>query len=499
MDERLRRFEREGRGGGDTIMEIRVIRERLRAGTLSAERAELLAHIGHEPARIALGLGDAKPVLTEEENLAWWRVLAQAGREAGVRAAIALARPHLCESIWGHDRFAGVAEEAWQAVEALEEWVRSPGETRVTAFQAAVTQAVEAPHPAGGVGILVAISGLITASAYEEAIVHFGESMFHSRVQFDILVARMRRDLVPWALGEPDPIATRHLEEGRHFGADPDISRCVSFSRDGRFVVSSSFTGSVTVRDAVSGAIVRDFERGRGQVFAAAFSPDGTRVFAGGTWSNSRLLEVSSGRLVHEIPQLEVQDVAFVDDARVLAAGDKGELVLWDVATPKEVRRFEGHERMVTHVGVASGGRAVSASSDETIRVWDLETGAQVGLWKQPASIDSVALSPDGRHVALGCGRGQVRLLALDDGAEVRVFDGRSATVYGLAFTPDGSRLLAVMSADGTQIFEWSVSSAEVLRTWDYFHAVTFHIAVSPDGKRFLTGDREGGLREYVL
>ncbi len=498
MDERLRRFERAARDG-DALTEVRRIRERLRAGVLTAERAELLAHIGHENTRVALGLSEPKPIETPEENLAWWRTFARFGREAGVRGALALARPHLCASVWGHDRFAGVSEEAWHGIEALEDWVRAPSEERVAAFQRAVTAAVEAPEPAGGAGILVAISGLITATDYEEAIVQLGQGAPLSREGFESLLARMRKDLVPWALGEPDPLSLREREEGRHFGADPDISRSVSFSSDGRLVLSSSRGGAVMVRDAVTGAIVRAFERVRGEIFSAAFSPDAVAVLATGQWGPCRLLDVATGALVREIPQKDAQDVAFVDDSRALIAGDGPRLALWDVNAGREVRVFEGHERMVTHVLVTPTGRVVSASSDQTVRVWDLETGAQLASWPQPESIGSVVLSPDGRSVLVGLSYGKIRLLDLETGVDVKTFQSDRGSVYGLSFLPDGSGFVSVISSRGTWIEQWSLASSEPVRTWESFHALTFHVAVAPDGKRFNTGDREGGLRAYPL
>jgi WD40 repeat protein len=339
----------------------------------------------------------------------------------------------------------------------------------------------------------------MTTPDFLAGITAFGEGGAHARSSFDTVLARIRKDLVPWALRERDPLMTRHLEEGRHFGVDPDISRSISFSRDGRHLLTTSRGGSVTIRDAVTGVIVRDFARVRGEVFAAAFSPDATKVLAAGYWSPSRLLDVATGAELRTFPHGEgVQDVAFVDDARVLTAGDDGRLRLFDAATGRELRTFEGHERMVKNVLVAPGGRVVTAGSDETVRLWDVETGAALGTWKQPASIESAALAPGGAQVLLGLGNGAMHLVDLDGGA-ARVFEGPYGSVYGVAFVPDGRRILSVFSSGGSKIIERDTATGDVLRTWDSFHALTFHIAVAPGGDRFMTGDREGGLRVYTL
>ena len=58
---------------------------------------------------------------------------------------------------------------------------------------------------------------------------------------------------------------------------------------------------------------------------------------------------------------------------------DDRTLRLWDLETGAELRRFEGHERRVTSVAVLPDGRrALSGSEIRTLRLWDLETGAEL-------------------------------------------------------------------------------------------------------------------------
>ena len=56
-----------------------------------------------------------------------------------------------------------------------------------------------------------------------------------------------------------------------------------------------------------------------------------------------------------------------------------------------------------------------------------------------------------------------------------------------------------MISSRGTRILLREVETGDVVRRWVDFHALAFHVAVAPDGKRFLTGDREGGLRSFGL
>jgi len=66
--------------------------------------------------------------------------------------------------------------------------------------------------------------------------------------------------------------------------------------------------------------------------------------------------------------------LALSPDGRRLLTGHQDRMVrLWDVATGKELQRFEGHTGAVQCVAFSTdGGRAVSGGSDNTVRVWGL-------------------------------------------------------------------------------------------------------------------------------
>ena len=67
------------------------------------------------------------------------------------------------------------------------------------------------------------------------------------------------------------------------------------------------------------------------------------------------------------------------DGRRALSGSDDRTLRLWDLETGAELRRFEGHTRWITSVTVlADGRRALSGAYDLTLRLWDLETGAEL-------------------------------------------------------------------------------------------------------------------------
>jgi len=62
------------------------------------------------------------------------------------------------------------------------------------------------------------------------------------------------------------------------------------------------------------------------------------------------------------------------------------------------------------------GRRAVSASGDQTLKVWDLERGEVVATFTGESSILCCAVGPDGVTIVAGESSGRVHLLRLENG-----------------------------------------------------------------------------------
>lgn len=90
----------------------------------------------------------------------------------------------------------------------------------------------------------------------------------------------------------------------------------------------------------------------------------------------------------------------------------------------------------------------MSGSDDQTVRIWDMDTGAcKILAIIEPESIsagvNSVAVSPDGRWVAAGSYHNLVRIWDASTGALVERLRGHTSSVSSVAFTPDGRGLVS--------------------------------------------------------
>jgi len=244
-----------------------------------------------------------------------------------------------------------------------------------------------------------------------------------------------------------------------------------------------------------------------GYVTSVAFSPNGRQVLTGSWDGTARVWDAATGK---ELRQFEghtgwVLSVAFSPDGRQVLTGSGNPFErtsdntarLWDAATGQELRRFEGHTDPVTSVAFSPDGRQVlTGSGDKTARLWDAATGKELRRFEGHTDwVVSVAFSPDGRQVLTGSGflgifgesrDNTARLWDVTTGQEFRRFEGHTEAVWSVAFSPDGRQVLTG-SGDKTARL-WDAATGKELRRFEGHTEAVWSVAFSPDGRQVLTG-----------
>ena len=150
------------------------------------------------------------------------------------------------------------------------------------------------------------------------------------------------------------------------------------------------------------------------------------------------------------------------DGARVVSAGFDYNLMLWDLAVPRQPRRMQGHEAAVAAVAILPDGQhAVSGSDDGTVGYWDLATSSPIARWHgHQGKVAAVAVMPDGSFVASGGWDRGLRLWSPATGGS-RLLEGHAAAINAVAIAPDG-RLIASGDHDG-HILLWALPESRSL------------------------------------
>jgi mono/diheme cytochrome c family protein len=178
-----------------------------------------------------------------------------------------------------------------------------------------------------------------------------------------------------------DLVSGREL---RRFLGHTDKVSSVAFAPDSKRILSGSWDQTLRLWDVTQGLELRRLAGHRSWVAAVAFSPDGRQALSGGYDHTVRLWDLGSGREVHRFEGhlREVYSVAFSPDGRKIVSGGNDRTVrLWDVDTSNLLHCLEGHANAVIQVAFSTDGRQVFSGSsrylgsDQPIRVWDAATG----------------------------------------------------------------------------------------------------------------------------
>jgi len=206
-----------------------------------------------------------------------------------------------------------------------------------------------------------------------------------------------------------------------------------------------------------------------------------------------------------------VRAVAVTPDGRRAVSASKDQtLRLWDLESGQTIRTLEGH--WVSAVAVTPDGRrAVSASGDQTprdpwdaasedrtLRLWDLESGQTIRtLEGHTGSVSAVAVAPDGRRAVSASKDKTLRLWDLGTGQTLRTLEGHTDWVSAVAMTPDGRR--AVSASEDQTLRVWDLEGGQTIETLEGHTNWIRAVVVTPDGRRAVSASDDRTLRLWDL
>ncbi|MFO0877173.1 MAG: serine/threonine-protein kinase [Gemmataceae bacterium] len=193
-----------------------------------------------------------------------------------------------------------------------------------------------------------------------------------------------------------------------------------------------------------------------------------------------------------------VSCLGFLPGGKLLVSGGADRtLRLWEVETGAERSRFGGDRQAISCLAVTATGLVV-AGHGVTLRGWDPHTGQQLfGLSGHTDTVRCLALAPDGKRMLSGGEDRTVRLWDIERGRELLRLSKHRDGVTGVAWAAQGR--YALSSSRDQTIRLWDLTNGQEIRSFPTPRGPVLCLALSPEGTTALSGHFDTTLRLWNL
>ncbi|CAL9416002.1 hypothetical protein SUDANB21_01757 [Streptomyces sp. enrichment culture] len=276
--------------------------------------------------------------------------------------------------------------------------------------------------------------------------------------------------------------------------------RTLTWTADGRHVVSGGGDGTVRVWDARTRRQVREYADGAAVRAVTVVRGTGTVV-----WGNERgeLTRVDGARAPVPLPgrhTRRVNSLAASEDGKVLlSVSDDGVVHRFDTLTEEAgpVRSVPLGRHLYAAAVTGDGRRAAVAGEKGGLWLLDPEDGETLGLRNdKEEALWALAFTPDGRRLVAGEWDGEVTVWDTAARRKVAVLEGLADSVVDVSVSADGRYVAAASQDDVAAV--WDLATGRLLTTLTAHRGFVWGVEYAPDGRTVATAGEDGTVRLWT-
>ena len=287
--------------------------------------------------------------------------------------------------------------------------------------------------------------------------------------------------------------------------------RIARFSPDGSLVATASADNTARLWDAKTGENVAVLARHGDVVWDVAFSPDGTRLVSSSSDKTAIIWDVKTAT---HVATLQGHSDAVLcaqfspDGKKIVTASDDNTAIIWNRGGGARPVALEGHLRRIVVASFSpdSGrvltlsGAMITPSTDDSVRLWDTQSGRQIAMFRAMGPPMSAAFSPDGRYIAIGYGgilehQCIAEVWSCETFKRMAVLEGHQRPICGIAFSADGHTILTA-SFDHTARL-WDARAGKQIGELRGHGDIVRSAAFADDGRRIVTASKDRTARVW--
>ena len=191
------------------------------------------------------------------------------------------------------------------------------------------------------------------------------------------------------------------------------------------------------------------------------------------------------------------------DGTQFLSGSWDNSIKLWDINTGRLLRTVAKHNSPgqfpqaphIYSIAVSSDGkRVVSGGIDNNVKMWDISSGRLLQTFLgHTATVHSVAFSPDDAYIISGSDDHTLKLWDANTGTLLHTLGGQSSTINVVSLSQNGDSMVA--GSDDKSAKLWDIGGGRLLQLFEKHDAPVAAVAISLDGSEVLAATNRGQNR----
>lgn len=303
-------------------------------------------------------------------------------------------------------------------------------------------------------------------------------------------------------VGSTEGVSLWERQSGKELHRFPhtENSSALCFSSDNKKLIAS-FERVTKIWDVNTGKLLNELTGQTSPITNAEYSFNGDKICMAQKNGSVTVWDPVYGQLLFTITGhlKPVTSAVFSPDGKKLVTGSDDETVkIWDAKTGNLLYNFTGYGSSIEHLSISPNGKNVLVTTHwgDFAALANIETGKELLILKGHSNTVGFAdFSPDGKKIVTASLDNTAKIWDANTGKLLQTLERHTDYCSSAAFSPDGTRILTT-SWDRTGVL-WNATSGEPLVDLEMNSAYPHHSVFTPDGKKMITACLDSVIRVW--